>query len=133
MSEWFPKRERGLATALFDSGSSIGGAIAPFIIVPIYLNWGWRPAFIIPGVLGFFWLLAWRRLYHPPEEHPRISAEEREMIVRDKRESAPKQDAPRPRWHELLRLPQTWGTIASKALTDPVWFFVTDYSRFAHF
>lgn len=127
VSEWFPKRERGLATALFDSGSSIGGAIAPFIIVPIYLRWGWRPAFIIPGILGFLWLIIWRRLYYPPENHPRISADEREMILQDKRESAPEHAGPRPRWHQLLKLPQTWGTIASKALTDPVWFFVTDW------
>ncbi|HEX9002670.1 MAG TPA: MFS transporter [Blastocatellia bacterium] len=127
VSEWFPKRERGLATALFDSGSSIGGAIAPFLIIPIYLHWGWRPAFIIPGILGFLWLIVWRRLYYPPENHPRISAEEREMILQDKRESAPEHAGPRPRWHELLKLPQTWGTIASKALTDPVWFFVTDW------
>ena len=127
VSEWFPKRERGLATALFDSGSSIGGAIAPFIIIPIYLQWGWRPAFIIPGILGFVWLWAWRRLYHPPETHPRISASEKAMILADKRASAPETDSPRPGWGELLMLPQTWGTIASKALTDPVWFFVTDW------
>lgn len=127
VSEWFPKRERGLATALFDSGSSIGGAIAPFIIVPIYLRWGWRPAFIIPGILGFLWLIIWRWLYYPPEIHPRISTDEREMILQDKRESAPEHAGPRPRWHQLLKLPQTWGTIASKALTDPVWFFVTDW------
>lgn len=127
VSEWFPKRERGLATALFDSGSSIGGAIAPFIIVPIYLHWGWRPAFIIPGLLGFVWLIFWRRLYHPPETHPRVSDEEREMILKDKRESEPEKSGPRPRWRDLLKLPQTWGTIASKALTDPVWFFVTDW------
>ncbi len=130
VSEWFPKRERGLATALFDSGSSVGGAIAPFVIIPIYLHWGWRPAFIIPGILGFFWLILWRWLYHPPETHPLVSAEEREMIEQDKRESAPEQDGSRtrrPSWFDLLRLPQTWGTIASKALTDPVWFFVTDW------
>jgi ACS family hexuronate transporter-like MFS transporter len=130
VSEWFPKRERGLATALFDSGSSIGGAIAPFIIVPIYLHWGWRPAFIIPGLLGFVWLIFWRRLYHPPETHPRVSDEEREMILKDKRESEPEKSSPRPRWPswlDLLRLPQTWGAIAAKALTDPVWFFVTDW------
>ncbi len=127
VSEWFPKRERGLATALFDSGSSIGGAIAPFIIVPIYLHWGWQPAFIIPGLLGFVWLIFWRRLYHPPESHPRVSDEEREMILKDKRESEPEKSGRRPRWAELLRLPQTWGAIASKALTDPVWFFVTDW------
>ena len=59
VSEWFPKRERALATALFDSGSSIGGAIAPFIVLRIYEHWGWRPAFMIPGTLGFFWLIAW--------------------------------------------------------------------------
>jgi ACS family hexuronate transporter-like MFS transporter len=127
VSEWFPKRERGLATALFDSGSSIGAAVAPYIIVPIYLRWGWRPAFVIPGILGFLWLIAWRRLYHPPETHPRVSLEEREMIRQDKLESVPEQSGQRPRWRDLLRLPQTWGTIASKALTDPVWFFVTDW------
>ena len=127
VSEWFPKRERGLATALFDSGSSIGGAIAPFIIVPIYLYWGWRPAFIIPGLLGFVWLIFWRRLYYPPETHPRISDQEREMILKDKRESEPARSGPRPGWRDLLKLPQTWGTIAAKALTDPVWFFITDW------
>ncbi len=64
VSEWFPKHERGLATALFDSGSSIGGAVAPFIILPIYFRWGWRPAFAIPGLLGFLWLIGWRWIYH---------------------------------------------------------------------
>ena len=73
VSEWFPKRERALATALFDSGSSIGGAVAPFIVFTIYNHWGWRPAFAIPGVLGFVWLLVWRRVYHPPKDHPRLS------------------------------------------------------------
>src|SRR6516162_1482216 len=67
VSEWFPRRERGLAAALFDSGSSIGGAIAPFLAVPIYLKWGWRPAFVLPGLLGFVWLVVWKRLYYPPE------------------------------------------------------------------
>jgi ACS family hexuronate transporter-like MFS transporter len=130
VSEWFPKRERGLATALFDSGSSIGGAIAPFIIVPIYLRWGWRPAFVIPGILGFLWLILWRRFYYSPEAHPRVSSEELEMIQQDKRESLPEQSdliPQRSSWLGLLKLPQTWGTIASKALTDPVWFFVTDW------
>src|SRR5215831_17686102 len=69
VSEWFPGRERALASALFDSGSSIGGAIAPFLILPIYLRWGWRPAFVIPGLLGFIWLAVWRRWYFLPSEH----------------------------------------------------------------
>src|ERR1700756_425598 len=80
VSEWFPKRERASATALFDSGSSIGGAVAPFIIGAIYFRWGWRPAFVVPGVLGFVWIALWRWLYHKPEEHPLISDAELRMI-----------------------------------------------------
>src|SRR2546423_6189628 len=92
VSEWFPKSERALATALFDSGSSIGGAVAPFIVWGIYLRWGSRPALIVPGTLGFLWLIVWRWLYYAPEEHRRISESEFAMIVADKRESdAPQQ------------------------------------------
>jgi ACS family hexuronate transporter-like MFS transporter len=128
VSEWFPKRERALATALFDSGSSIGGAVAPFIVVPIYFRWGWRPAFMIPGALGFLWLIAWRWLYYTPEQHPRIGTEELEMIVADKQEAnAPQQGQPAPRWLDLLKLPQTWGTIIAKTFTDPVFFFITEW------
>jgi ACS family hexuronate transporter-like MFS transporter len=128
VSEWFPKRERALATALFDSGSSIGGAIAPFVVLAIYFRWGWRPAFMIPGTLGFLWLIAWRWLYYPPETHPRIGQAELQMIVADKRESDALQEGQaRPRWGELLKLPQTWGTIIAKAFTDPVFFFITEW------
>ena len=129
VSEWFPKKERGLATALFDSGSSLGGAVAPFLILPIYFRWGWRPAFMVPGALGFVWLLGWRFLYHPPEEHPRISPAELQYIVADKMEAVSERrvDAVRPRWRDLLKFPQTWGIIAAKTFTDPVWFFVTDW------
>jgi len=128
VSEWFPKRERALATALFDSGSSIGGAIAPFIVLWIYFRWGWRPAFMLPGILGFFWLIVWRWLYYPPEAQSRISPTELEMLIADKQESDnPWQGKPRLRWSELLRLPQTWGVITAKACTDPVFFFVTEW------
>jgi ACS family hexuronate transporter-like MFS transporter len=128
VSEWFPKRERALATALFDSGSSIGGAIAPFIVLWIYFRWGWRPAFMIPGILGFLWLIVWRWLYHPPETHDRIGHAELEMIVADKQESdAPQQGKARPRWSDLLKLPQTWGVILARATTDPVYFFIAEW------
>src|SRR5712691_2862932 len=128
VSEWFPARERGLATALFDSGSSVGGALASWLILSIYFRWGWRPAFAIPGMLGFLWVLVWRWLYHPPESHPRISKAEREMILTDKQESpSPSTDGNPLGWRELLALPQTWGAIVAKAFTDPVWFFVTDW------
>ena len=126
VSEWFPKRERGLAAAFYDSGSSVGGAVAPFLILPVYFRWGWRVAFIIPGLLGFLWLIVWRWLYHLPKDHPRISAAERSMILAETLE-AQTAGKPRLRWRDLLKLPQTWGTIISKGLTDPVWFFVTDW------
>jgi MFS transporter, ACS family, hexuronate transporter len=128
VSEWFPKRERGLATALFDSGSSVGGAVAGWLIFRINDHWGWRPAFAIPGALGFLWLFVWRRWYHPPELHPRISVAEREMILADRRdEKAPSVSRDPLSAKVLLKLPQTWAAIVSKALTDPVWFFVTDW------
>ncbi len=126
VSEWFPKRERGLAAAFYDSGSSVGGAVAPFLILPVYFRWGWRVAFVIPGMLGFLWLIGWRWLYHVPQEHPRISDAERQMIL-DETQEINTAGKSRLRWRDLLRLPQTWGTIISKALTDPVWFFVTDW------
>jgi ACS family hexuronate transporter-like MFS transporter len=126
VSEWFPKQERGLATALFDSGSSVGGAIAPFIVLGVYFRWGWRPAFVVPGVLGFLWLIVWRWLYHPPQSHPMISRAESEMLAADKNIVA-FETAPRPPWRDLLSFPQTWGTIVARGFTDPVWFFVTDW------
>jgi ACS family hexuronate transporter-like MFS transporter len=126
VSEWFPKSERGLATALFDSGSSVGGAIAPFLILGIYTRWGWRPAFVVPGLLGFLWLIVWRWLYYPPESHPLISAEELNMLRADRppEEALPKATL---RWNELLKIPQTWGIIVARTFTDPVWFFITDW------
>jgi ACS family hexuronate transporter-like MFS transporter len=128
VAEWFPKKERALATAFFDSGSSLGGAIAPFLIVPIYLRWGWRPAFIVPGLLGFVWLLAWRKIYYTPENHPHITQGELDYIQADKieLERQPAHQA-NPGWLELLHLPQTWGTIVARLFTDPVWFFIADW------
>ena len=131
VAEWFPKRERGWAVALFDSGSSIGGAIAPILVIGLYKYFGdWRPAFIIIGTLGFLWLGVWRMLYHPPESHPRISDAEREMILRDRVEGAREENQiteHKTRWRDLIKLPQTWAIIAARTMTDPVWFFITDW------
>src|ERR1700723_2088849 len=127
-SEGFPKRERGLATALFDSGSSIGAAITPYLTYSIYSRWGWRPAFMVPGALGFLWLIVWRWVYHPPESHPLISEAELRMIEADKRNAdAQDEGTARPRWRDLLRLPQTWGTIVARSFTDPVFFFIAEW------
>jgi len=127
VSEWFPAKERALATAFFDSGSSIGGAISPFVVLWIYFHWGWRPAFIVPGILGFLWLILWRKFYYSPEEHPRISAGELEMLRQEKSADGSSVVTEKARWRDLLRLPQTWGVIAARAFTDPVWYFVTDW------
>jgi len=129
VSEWFPSRERAWAVALFDSGSSIGAAVAPGLVLWLYHSMGgWRPAFVLTGTLGLCWLLTWRWLYRPPEQHPRISPAELKMILSD-REHAEAAEAgrPRARWIDLLKLRQTWGAIASRALTDPIWFFITDW------
>jgi ACS family hexuronate transporter-like MFS transporter len=129
VSEWFPSRERAFAVALFDSGSSVGAAIAPALVLGLYhVFGGWRPAFLITSAMGLLWLLAWRWLYRPPELHPRIGDAERNMILQDREHAqAAEQGVARPSWIELLRFRQTWGAIASRALTDPVWFFITDW------
>ena len=129
VSEWFPSRESGWAVALFDSGSSIGGALAPWIVLTIYHTFGsWRPAFVLTGLLGLLWLAAFRLVYRRPEDHPWISDDERAYIL-TYRPTAPEsaeQARPLP-YRTLLRLPQTWGYILSKSFTDPVWFFITDW------
>jgi ACS family hexuronate transporter-like MFS transporter len=129
VAEWFPSRERAFAVAFFDSGSSVGAAIAPALVLWLYHGFGgWRPAFILTGTLGVLWILAWRWLYRPPEQHPRISPRELQMILSDREHTeAAEAGQSRPSWIELLKLPQTWGTIASRALTDPIWFFITDW------
>jgi ACS family hexuronate transporter-like MFS transporter len=125
VSEWFPAKERALATAFFDSGSSIGGALSPFLVLWIYFHWGWR--LVLPGILGLIWLLVWRKFYYPPEPHPHVSANELEMLNQEKRLNVSSSPATKIRWRDLLRLPQTWGVIAARAFTDPVWYFVTDW------
>ncbi len=128
VSEWFPKRERALAVALFESGGCVGAAIAPFLVVWLYHTFGgWRYAFVITGSLGLLWLILWRLLYHPPESHPRIRASERSMILREKAEEQQQEEASSPRWLQLLRRRKTWGIIMGRALIDPVWFFVADW------
>ena len=114
VSEWFPESERGMAVAIFDSGSAVGGAIAPVMVVWLYNSFGsWRPAFVITGLLGFVWLIVWRRVY--PVHAPTSAAK-----------SAHSEGAPES-WASLLRRKETWGIVLGKALTDPVWFFITDW------
>ena len=114
VSEWFPESERGLAVAILDSGSAVGGAIAPAMVVWLYQRFGsWRPAFVITGMLGIGWLVVWRLVYRPPDVSPAAGPDQ----------SASESDS----WLVLLRRRETWGIVLGKALTDPVWFFITDW------
>jgi ACS family hexuronate transporter-like MFS transporter len=114
VSEWFPESERGMAVAIFDSGSAVGGAIAPVMVVWLYNSFGsWRPAFVITGLLGLVWLMVWRRVYPVQVPKPVGTA----ALIEDAPES----------WFALLRRKETWGIVLGKALTDPVWFFITDW------
>jgi len=128
VSEWFPAQERGIAVALFDSGSAIGGAVAPSLVVWLYHVFGtWRPAFLITGTLGFLWLLAWQLTYHRPEEHPRISDSEREMILATRAGADATLVNTRTPVSKLVRYRQTWGCVLSKAILDPYWYLVADW------
>jgi len=128
-SEWFPAKERAWAVAMFDSGSSIGGAIAPFLVLWLYHTFhSWRPAFLITGSLGFLWLLAWRALYHPPRQHPRLSPDELRIIEQGREPaSTSSTDLPKVSWGKLLRYRQTWGIMLGRFLLDPYWFLVAEW------
>jgi ACS family hexuronate transporter-like MFS transporter len=128
VSEWFPPKERAWAVALFDSGSSIGGAVAPFLVLFLYQAFGsWRPAFLLTGTLGLLWLVAWRALYRSPEKHPRISREELEHI-RKGRDSAVQADSTHQLgWARLLRYRQAWGIMLGRFLLDPYWFLMSEW------
>ncbi|MCX5758948.1 MAG: MFS transporter [Candidatus Hydrogenedentes bacterium] len=128
VSEWFPARERAWAIALFNSGCSIGGAIAPFIVLLIYRCFGtWRPAFVVTASLGFVWLIAWLKFYRKPEDHPNITDEELAYIQRGRASSVEASDAPRVTWMKVLRYRQTWGLILGRFLLDPFWFLMAEW------
>ncbi|MBA2619609.1 MAG: MFS transporter, partial [Acidobacteria bacterium] len=117
-AEWFPKKERALATGIFNSGSNVGAIIAPLAVPLITAAYGWREAFIFTGALGFIWLAFWLWLYRKPEEHPRLSKSELAYIQSDAVEPTVKIP-----WLRLLPHRQTWAYAAGKFFTDPVWWF----------
>jgi ACS family hexuronate transporter-like MFS transporter len=123
-AEWFPKKERALATGIFNSGSNVGAIIAPLTVPFIAVAWGWRWAFIITGLIGFIWLVLWLVLYQIPSKEKRLSKDEFEYINSDKEETAEKEAAgAKISWAKLLTYRQTWAFAIGKFLTDPVWWF----------
>ena len=118
-ADWFPKRERALATGIFNSGSNIGAVLAPALVPWIAVNWGWREAFVITGALGFLWVVLWALTFRPPEEHTRLSREEFALIRSDHAEES-SETIP---YRRLLATRQAWAFMLGKFLTDPVWWF----------
>jgi MFS transporter, ACS family, hexuronate transporter len=123
VAEWFPSQERSLAVAIFDSGSSVGGALAALIIPIIALTLGWRSAFILSGVLGFVWLLVWLRVYHPLDRHPRTTVQEVAFIRAGQEVPVVSAESGLRRWVSLGRNRNVWGIVLGRALTDPIWWF----------
>src|SRR6266699_3947633 len=118
VAEWLPKRERALATGIFNAGSNVGVVLAALLVPWIALALGWRWAFVATGALDLAWLAVWLTIYRQPSEHPRLSDAELAWIRSDPVEPA----GPLP-WRSLLARRQTWAFIVGKALTDPVWLF----------
>jgi ACS family hexuronate transporter-like MFS transporter len=118
VAEWFPKRERALATGIFNSGANIGNIAVPLVVPLLVVFFTWRGAFVFTGALGLVWLVAWLTLYKRPEQHRRISKAELDLILSDpveKIEAVP--------WSKVLPLKETWVFAIGKFLTDPIWWF----------
>jgi ACS family hexuronate transporter-like MFS transporter len=131
VAEWFPRKERALATGIFNSGTNVGALVAPLTVPWITLTWGWEWAFVITGALGFGWLVAWAVMYRTPREHPRVTPEELAYIESDPIEPI----TPVP-WSRLLPHRQTWAFAVGKFMTDPIWwlylYWVPDFLHRVH-
>ncbi|HEV3042081.1 MAG TPA: MFS transporter [Candidatus Angelobacter sp.] len=131
VAEWFPKKERSLATGIFNSGTNVGALTTPFLVAWITGKYGWRGAFIATGAIGFLWLVVWLVMYRSPESHPRVSRAELDYI----RSDAPEQTTRIP-WIDLIPHRQTWAFAIGKFMTDPIWwlylFWLPDFLYKTH-
>ena len=118
VAEWFPQKERALATGIFNAGSNVGAILAPLLVPWLALNWGWQSAFLITGLAGMIWIVFWWPTYRRPAEHPRLSKTELAHI-----ESDPPDPPAKIPWLRLIPLRQTWAFASGKFLTDAIWWF----------
>jgi ACS family hexuronate transporter-like MFS transporter len=121
VAEWFPKKERALATGIFNSGTNVGAIIAPIAVPAIVVTWGWQAAFILTGAIGLLWIILWFIFYEIPEKQRRATAAELAYINSDAGEKEEK--AEQVSWLKLLKYRQTWLFFIGKGLTDPIWWF----------
>lgn len=131
VTEWFPKKERALATGLFNAGSNIGAIITPFIVAVLTISYGWRGAFVITGIVSLLWLVAWLALYRRPRQSKQLSGAELAYI-----ESDPADPVAKVPWLRVLRTKEAWAFAIGKFLTDPVWwmflFWLPDFLHKRH-
>lgn len=131
VAEWFPKKERALATGIFNAGTNAGAIITPLLVPWIAVRFGWRWAFVLTGALGFAWLGLWLLLYRKPQEHAFCTNRERDYIAGDSDVSSEEI-----KWAQLLPHKQTWAFALGKFLTDPIWylylFWIPDYLQRQH-
>ena len=118
VAEWFPKKERALATGIFNSGTNVGAIVTPLVVPWLTLRFGWRMAFIATGALGLLWIVAWLSLYRRPEESPLVSEGELALVQSDPEQIT----ATAVPWRTMLRLRQAWAVGLGKFFTDPIWF-----------
>jgi len=119
VAEWFPKSERAFATGIFNAGTNIGAIVAPIVVPVIAARWGWRPAFVLTGAIGFAWLIFWAAMYYPLARHPRVQEPERSYI----RDGMGEISATKTPLREVLGTRQLWAFALGKMLTDPIWWF----------
>jgi ACS family hexuronate transporter-like MFS transporter len=131
VAEWFPKKERALATGIFNAGTNVGATVAPLMVPFLMSAFGWRAAFIATGAIGFLWLLLWIPLYHRPQEHPRLSKAELDYISSDPPD--PETKVP---LLKIITHKQAWAFAIAKFMTDPIWwlylFWVPDFLKKTH-
>jgi ACS family hexuronate transporter-like MFS transporter len=119
VADWFPQRERSLATGIFNSGANLGAVLAPALVPWVTLRFGWRAAFLSTGLFSMSWIVWWYWKYRTPQDHPTLTGEELRYIY----ERAAEQMGPQVRWAKLLTYRQTWAFVIAKFLTDPIWWF----------
>jgi len=131
VAEWFPKKERALATGIFNAGTNVGAIVTPLIVPWIAVHLGWQWAFLLTGALGFAWLILWLILYRKPEDHTYCTSDERAYIQSD-----PVGPSGKIKWARLLQYKQTWAFAAGKFMIDPIWWFylfwIPDYLQREH-
>lgn len=119
VAEWFPKKERSFATGLFNAGANVGIILTALAVPYITINYGWRAAFVLTGVLGFVVLGLWRWAYKLPDQHPSVNIAELQHIQSDHEA----RDEKRIPWLQMFRHRQTWAFCAGKFFADPIWYF----------